>query len=128
MKDFKTYCKNSQHSTVFHPYYTDHDGTVLLDFIGRVENYQEDFNTICDKVGIPRSELPHKNKSEHKHYTEYYDDESRQIIAEKYAKDIEYFGYEFEDNIPSTGKSNYQKYQDNFETIFPNAFKPWWQL
>jgi hypothetical protein len=61
----------------------------------RFENLQTDFDLLCNTVGIPRVDLPRKNDGNYRHYTEYYDNTTQELVAQKYAKDIEYFGYTF---------------------------------
>ena len=69
-----------------------------MDFIGRFENRTQDLEYISKKIGIKIDTnvkaRSHQNK---KHYTEYYNDETRKIVAEKYAKDIQCFNYKFGD-------------------------------
>ena len=65
------------------------------DFIGKFENLQEDFNDVCSKINIPQRKLPIFNKSKHIYYTDYYNEETRKIVAKRFAKDITHFDYEF---------------------------------
>ena len=75
---------------------TDLDGNVIVDLVGRLECVQEDFSTMCNRIGLPDLKVPHKNKTKHEHYSVYYDDETREMVADLYRRDIEYFGYAFE--------------------------------
>ena len=69
---------------------------VAVDFVGRFENLQCDFERVCDRTGIERQTLPHKNAmNRQQHYTEFYDNESRSLVEALYPQDIEYFDYEF---------------------------------
>jgi hypothetical protein len=66
-----------------------------FDFIGKTENLIDDLNSMCKCIGISMGHFPNKNKSVYKHYTEFYDEATQKIIADKYAKDIEIFEYKF---------------------------------
>jgi len=65
-----------------------------VSFIGRFENLEADYRKVSDHLGLPYL-LMHENPSEHAHYRDYYDDETREMVAEHYKSDIEAFGYTF---------------------------------
>jgi chondroitin 4-sulfotransferase 11 len=67
-----------------------------FDYVCRFETLQEDFNIICDKLGIPRRQLPHVNKSgPARDYKEYYNDAAKEEIACRYNIDITTLNYKF---------------------------------
>jgi hypothetical protein len=70
-------------------------GKMPLDFIGRFENLDRDFGTICNRLRIPPTTLPHARKGSGDDYRQSYDEESRRIIADVYSEEIELFEYKF---------------------------------
>lgn len=78
---------------------TDNDGKLIVDFIGKYENLNQDFDTICSKIGIDAS-LPYLNTSRDKtqstSYREYYSDRAIELVAQYCQPDIELFGYSFD--------------------------------
>jgi hypothetical protein len=75
----------------------DRQGELLMDFVGKVENLENDWQTVCERIGIEHQALPHTNVTQHKHFREYYDDEGRQWVAQHWNREIELFDYSFDD-------------------------------
>lgn len=71
------------------------DGKVMMDFVGRMENMESDFSHVADRLGCTRK-LVEVNTGNNRHYSTYYDEETREIVRQVYARDIELFGYSFE--------------------------------
>ena len=95
-KEFVYRCKEIEHVHLLEQYkfIMDSQEKVQVDFIGHFESLEEDFQRVCQRLGVVKT-LPHLNQSAHRSYRRYYDEETRAIIAERYRADIELFGYTF---------------------------------
>lgn len=97
------------------------NGQKLVDFIGKMEHMQVDFQKVCDQLGIVDVNLPHVNKNKRQdfkgfktliknpllitdislkkvksgHYRDYYSEKTKLKILEIYKKDVDEFEYEF---------------------------------
>lgn len=72
-------------------------GELLVDFVGRYETLQKDFETVCTRVGIIKCSLPHRNQSAHNDYREYYTPQTKAWVARAYKEDVDFFGYQFDE-------------------------------
>jgi tetratricopeptide (TPR) repeat protein len=85
------------------------NGSDAQTYVGRFENLENDFVGIMHRLSV--SEAPaiawqlekseRRNVSRHSHYSHYYDDELRDLIASKERSVIEQYGYEFESVKPA---------------------------
>ena len=78
-----------------HSFVTGPEGELLSDFLGRVEQMQESYDDVAQRIGIPSRQLEQVNASRRGTYRDYYDQELIDGVASLYARDLELFGYEF---------------------------------
>ncbi len=75
------------------------DGDVAVDFIGRFETLGEDLKIALERVGLClAAELPRAKTNFRPatlQYRDYYDDDTRAMVARWYAREIELLDYEF---------------------------------
>lgn len=73
----------------------DWDGSIPLDFIGRYENLVEDFNKLCEILGIEDRSLPEKTRVGAPSYSAAFDQESIDTVAKAFQEEIDYFNFVF---------------------------------
>lgn len=81
-------------------YIIDKYNKITLDFIGYLENIDQDFEYISKRIGVTIP-LPKSNASDRTVYTQYYNQTTRGIIAQTYKADIDLLGYNFDNSALS---------------------------
>jgi len=81
--------------------YCQEAGRDMVSFIGCYENLQSDFAEVCRQIGLESTPpLEHRNSTivsgrTRRHYREDYTPELRDLVAKRFAYDIDRFGYDF---------------------------------
>jgi hypothetical protein len=72
----------------------DEVGNLLVDFVGHFETLDNDFATVCDRIGLPPQSLAVVNQSKkHVPWRKMYDTETFDLVRRAFSRDIELFGY-----------------------------------
>lgn len=76
-------------------YVCDNNYNLMMDFVGRFENLDNDFDKVCQQLNI-KNKLQHHNKTSQKkeNWKSYYSDYSLKKVGDIYRKDFEMFNYE----------------------------------
>lgn len=70
-------------------------GVIRMNYVGQVETLQQDMEFIANKLKIKGVQISQINSTKHNSYKEVYNEKSRKIVEEVYAKDIILFNYKY---------------------------------
>ena len=77
-------------------YLTDGKGRMSVDYVGRFESIEEDFASVGEHLKLSETTLPKLNQTEYRDYREWYTPDLQKLVAQRFARDIDAFGYRFE--------------------------------
>lgn len=99
MGSFEDYLK-LRRCPVDHPLYTI-NGELAVDKVGKYENLEADWREILSQIGLPVKDLSERlntwQRSSSEPYLQYYNEYTRKVVADLYAREINLFGYQFGD-------------------------------
>lgn len=98
--DFEQWNTRTSHDTLYHKFILDENDEICVDFIGRFENLEADFKTVCEKIGIPApNKLTRENTQSvksRKPYPEYFKTQVQiERVRDLYSKTVDLLGYKF---------------------------------
>lgn len=73
-----------------------YDGRVSLDYVGRFEHLQQEFDYVCDRLGIDGLRLPHMIAGGGGDHRRHYDRRLVDLVYKHYRQEIRLFGFSFE--------------------------------
>jgi hypothetical protein len=80
-------------SNPYHHFLTDQKGDLLVDFYGKFETLQKDFDKICEMLGLNKMQLPNKRPTKHKSYESYYSPDAMEMVYRINKKDFQLLKY-----------------------------------
>lgn len=87
-----------EHFRSQHDYLTNSSGDIAVDFVGRYENLESDFRHMAHEIRLPpNARLPRLQATQKVvDYADYYTPDMRNVVAIRFAQDIELFSYQFD--------------------------------
>ena len=82
-------------------YLSDHRKELMVDWIGKYEQMDKDWEKFCYMTKIEHNPLKRLNSSWKKPYHEYYNERTYQIVSKLFQKDLQYFGYTLDNTTPT---------------------------
>lgn len=84
----------NKHFRSQHTFLCNAQGELLVDYVGHLETFKDDFQYVARRIGLSGEGLQHRPKTKRRHYKDYYDKDTWEIVAQRYRNDIELLGYE----------------------------------